>query len=101
MEQFPLKREEDAAIYRNARGRIFAWQATFKLSLWNRVVRALGRSEIEIRQEAEARARRSAKSAAAPPAAASPRRRPAAPPALPAAARPAVRAQRSASARRP
>jgi len=55
---FPVKREEDAATYKNRRGRVFAWQATFDLSLWNRVVRALGRQEIEIRLEEEPRARK-------------------------------------------
>ena len=38
LDKFPVKRAEDAATYKNARGRVFAWQATFDLSLWNRVV---------------------------------------------------------------
>src|SRR5437016_14092325 len=70
MDRFPVKREEDAATYKNPRGRVFAWQATFDLILWKRVVRALGREEIEIRLEEEPRARK--RRAAAPPAPASP-----------------------------
>src|SRR5439155_11421490 len=58
MDRFPVKREEDAATYKNPRGRVFAWQATFDLVLWKRVVRALGRDEIEIHLEEEPRARK-------------------------------------------
>jgi hypothetical protein len=104
LDKFPLKREEDAATYRNARGRVFAWQTSFALSLWNRVVRALGRSEIEIRQEAEARGRRAVKPAPASPlplpaASSHARRRSTTAPSLPpaAAARPEARSKRPAS----
>jgi len=69
MEKFPLKREEDAATYKNARGRVFAWQVSFEMSLWNRVVRALGRSQIEVREEPEARAAGRRRPAAPTPAA--------------------------------
>jgi hypothetical protein len=68
LDWFPMKREEEAATYKNPRGRVFAWQATFDASLWRRVVRALGREEIEIRLEEETRVRkRQAAASAAPP----------------------------------
>jgi hypothetical protein len=55
LDWFPVKREEDVASYKNRRGRVFAWQASFSLSLWTRVVRALGREEIEIEKEVKPR----------------------------------------------
>src|SRR5260370_19938757 len=61
LEKFPVKREEDAATYKNRRGRVFAWQASFDLSLWTRVVKMLGREEIEIRLDTQPRARRAPK----------------------------------------
>jgi transposase len=42
MEKFPVKREVDAATYTNARGKVIAWQVTFALPLWNRILRAIG-----------------------------------------------------------
>ena len=48
METFPAKHERETATYTNARGKVFAWQASFELSLWNRVVRALGKEVLQI-----------------------------------------------------
>jgi hypothetical protein len=85
LDWFPMKREEDAATYKNPRGRVFAWQATFDLALWKRVVRALGREEIDIQLEEELRPRK--RRAAVPPTTAPAPNTPASSPRAPAPAR--------------
>src|SRR3989442_16029026 len=71
MEKFPARHEGETLTYTNAKGRVYAWQASFEMSLWNRVVRALGREAVEIvREPAPPRARASRVApAAVPPAA--------------------------------
>jgi hypothetical protein len=65
LEKLPTRSEADAATYTNARGKVFAWQVTFRLSLWNRVIRAIGKEAVEIRPEPRPGTRREAVSSGA------------------------------------
>lgn len=67
LQRGPAGREATATTYTNARGRVFAWQVTFALSQWNRIVRALGKEKVEIVHEVPSRP--------SPPSAAAPRAR--------------------------
>lgn len=49
--------ETDATTYTNARGKVFAWQVTFALSLWSRVLRSVGREAVTIVPEEAGRTR--------------------------------------------
>jgi hypothetical protein len=48
-----LGQEADAATYTNRRGKVIAWQVTFALRLWNRVLRTIGKESVDIRNERE------------------------------------------------
>src|SRR5688572_21914752 len=75
--RFPAESEAGLSTYLTARGRVFAWQATFAASLWARVTRHLREGDVTLEDGSGAAAPRQPGRAAPPPPARGPAMRPA------------------------